>query len=56
MLLDLFSLTAFNILSLFNEFGVLIITSKEKRNFFSVPVYLEFCRLLICSWTSLSLG
>jgi hypothetical protein len=26
------------------------------RNFFSGPVYLEYCRLLVCSWASLSLG
>jgi hypothetical protein len=26
------------------------------RNFFSGPVYLEFCRLLLSSWASLSLG
>ena len=27
-----------------------------RRTFFSGPVYLEFCRLLVCSWVSLSLG
>ena len=26
------------------------------RNFFSGPVYLEFCRCLVCSWASFSLG
>ena len=49
-----FSLTAFSILSLFSAFVVLIIMCQ--RNFFSGPVYLEFCRLLVCSWASLSLG
>jgi hypothetical protein len=42
-----FSLTAFNILSLFSVFVILILC--VRRNFFSGPVYLEFCRLLICS-------
>ena len=41
-----FSLTAFNILSVFCAFG-------DGRNFFSYP---EFYRLLLCSWVSLSLG
>jgi hypothetical protein len=49
-----FSLTAFNNLSLFCAFGVLIIMYQEE--FFSGPVYLEFCKLLVCLWTSLSLG
>jgi hypothetical protein len=49
-----FSLTAFNILCLFSAFVVLIIMCWEK--FLSGPVYLEFCRLLVCSWASLSLG
>ena len=49
-----FFLTAFNILSLFSAFVVLIIMCREE--FLSVPVYLEFCRLLVCSWASLSLG
>jgi hypothetical protein len=26
------------------------------RNFFSGPVYFEFCRQLVCPWASLSLG
>ena len=49
-----FPLTAFNNLSLFSAFVVLIIMCR--RNFFSGPVYLEFCRLLVCTWASLSLG
>jgi hypothetical protein len=28
----------------------------DRRNFFSGPNYLEFCRLFVCSWASLSLG
>jgi len=28
----------------------------HRRSFFSGPIYLEFCRLLVCSWASLSLG
>jgi hypothetical protein len=28
----------------------------DGRNFFSGLIYLEFCRLLVCSWASLSLG
>jgi hypothetical protein len=27
-----------------------------RRNLFSGPVYMEFCRLLLCSWACLSLG
>jgi hypothetical protein len=49
-----FSLTAFNILSLFCAFDVLIIVSQGE--FFSDLVYLEFCRLLVCSWASFTLG
>jgi hypothetical protein len=48
-----FSLTAFNILSLFRAFVVLLIMCREKFLFwFSV---FGFCRLPVCSWASLSL-
>ena len=50
----LFSLSAFNILSLFSIFGVLILC--DRRYFCSGTVCVDFCRLLVCSWTSLSLG
>ena len=49
-----FSLSAFNILSLFSAFVVLIIICQEEFLFWSI--YLEFCRLLVYSWESLSLG
>ena len=49
-----FSLTAFNILSLFSAFVFWLLC--DRRNFFSGPVYLEFCRLLVCSWACHSLG
>ena len=45
----LFSLTAFNILSLVHLLFWLLCVG---RNFFSGPVYLEFCRLLVCSCAS----
>jgi hypothetical protein len=28
----------------------------DRKNFFSAPVYLEFCRVPVCSWASLFLG
>jgi hypothetical protein len=49
-----FYLTTFNILFLFSTFIVLIIICQ--RNFFSGPVYLEFCSILLCSWACHSLG
>jgi hypothetical protein len=47
-----FSLTVFNFLFVHLVFSLLW----DRRNFFSGPIYLEFNRLLICSWASLSLG
>ena len=49
-----FSLTAFNILSLFSIFRFWLLC--DGRYFCSGPVCLEFCRLLVYSWASLSLG
>jgi hypothetical protein len=47
-----FSLTYFNTLSLFCVFSVLIC---DRRDFCSGPIYLVFCRLLVCLWPSLSI-
>jgi hypothetical protein len=47
-----FSLTTFNILSLFSAFGFLIILC-DWIHFFSDTIYLVFCRLHVCSWACL---
>jgi hypothetical protein len=54
MLLDLFPLLllTFYLYLLHLLFCLLCVG----RNFFSGPVYLEFCRLLVCSWAYFSLG
>ena len=49
-----FSLTAFNILLYFVHLVFWLLCGE--RNFFSDPIYLELCRLSVCSWASLSLG
>ena len=48
-----FSLTAFNFLYLVHLLFWLLCVI---RNFFSGPVYFEFCSLLVWLWPSLSLG
>jgi hypothetical protein len=50
-LLSIINKAAINILSLSYAFDILIFMWWEECFF-----YLEFCRLLVCSWASLSLG
>ena len=52
-LLDLFPLLLLVFFLCFVH--LMFLLSCDSRNFFSDPIYLEFCRLLICSWASLSL-
>jgi len=48
-----FSLAAFNVLSLFSVFSVLLC---DEKIFFSGPICLVFFKLLVTLWPSLSLG
>jgi hypothetical protein len=51
LLLDLFLLL---LLIFFLCFGHLMFSLLcDGRNFFSGPIYFEFCRLLVCLWVSL---
>jgi hypothetical protein len=51
MLLDLFPLLLLIFSLSFMRFVFRLLC--EGRNFFSGPIYLEFCRLLVCLWASL---
>ena len=51
-----FPLTDFNMLSFCVCVYLMFWLLCDGNNFFSVPIYLGFCRLLLCFWASLCLG